>query len=162
MGGAMSVTGFPDGPPTYTWASIGDSGTGMHCVIGILAALVQRQATGEGQHVEVSMQDAVVNLIRVALRDHQRYGKPLQRGGNQLNGVPAPTFRCHPGGPNDYVMLLAQQQMWHSLLRAIGREDLIGDARYETAEARLQRVREVNEIIEAWTSTRDKYEVTKI
>jgi formyl-CoA transferase len=162
MGGAMSVTGFPDGPPTYTWAAIGDSGTGMHCVIGILAALMQRHTTGEGQHVEVSMQDAVVNLIRVALRDHQRFGKPLQRAGNQLNAVPATTYRCAPGGPNDYVMLLAQQQMWHALLKAIGREDLIGDARYETAEARAQHVNEVNAVIEAWTSKRNKYEVTKI
>jgi formyl-CoA transferase len=162
MGGAMSVTGFPDGPPTYTWAAIGDSGTGMHCVIGILAALMQRHTTGEGQHVEVSMQDAVVNLIRVALRDHQRFGKPLQRAGNQLNAVPATTYRCAPGGPNDYVMLLAQQQMWHALLKTIGREDLIGDARYETAEARAKHVDEVNAVIEAWTSTRNKHEVTKI
>jgi formyl-CoA transferase len=162
MGGAMSVTGFPDGPPTYTWAAIGDSGTGMHCVIGILAALMQRHTTGEGQHVEVSMQDAVVNLIRVALRDHQRFGKPLQRAGNQLNAVPATTYRCAPGGPNDYVMLLAQQQMWHALLKAIGREDLIGDARYETAEARAKHADEVNAAIEAWTSTRNKHEVTKI
>ena len=162
MGGAMSVTGFPDGPPTYTWAAIGDSGTGMHCVIGILAALMQRHTTGEGQHVEVSMQDAVVNLIRVALRDHQRFGKPLQRAGNQLNAVPATTYRCAPGGPNDYVMVLAQQQMWHALLKAIGREDLIGDARYETAEARSKHANEVNAVIEAWTSKRNKYEVTKI
>jgi formyl-CoA transferase len=162
MGGAMSVTGFPDGPPTYTWAAIGDSGTGMHCVIGILAALMQRHTTGEGQHVEVSMQDAVVNLIRVALRDHQRFGKPLQRAGNQLNAVPATTYRCAPGGPNDYVMLLAQQQMWHALLKAIGREDLVGDARYETAEARAKHANEVNAVIEAWTSKRNKYEVTKI
>jgi formyl-CoA transferase len=162
MGGAMSVTGFPDGPPTYTWAAIGDSGTGMHCVMGILAALVQRHTTGEGQHVEVSMQDAVVNLIRVALRDHQRFGKPLQRAGNQLNAVPATTYRCAPGGPNDYVMVLAQQQMWHALLKAIGRADLIGDARYETAEVRAKHVDEVNAVIEAWTSKRNKYEVTKI
>jgi formyl-CoA transferase len=162
MGGAMSVTGFPDGPPTYTWAAIGDSGTGMHCVIGILAALMQRHTTGEGQHVEVSMQDAVVNLIRVALRDHQRFGKPLQRAGNQLNAVPATTYRCAPGGPNDYVMVLAQQQMWHALLKAIGREDLIGDTRYETAEARAKHVNEVNAVVEAWTSKRNKYEVTKI
>jgi formyl-CoA transferase len=161
MGGAMSVTGFADGPPTYTWAAIGDSGTGMHCVMGILAALLQRHTTGEGQHVEVSMQDAVVNLIRVALRDHQRFGKPLQRAGNQLNAVPATTYRCAPGGPNDYVMLLAQQQMWHALLKAIGREDLIGDARYETAEARAQHVDDVNAVIEAWTSKRNKHEVTK-
>jgi formyl-CoA transferase len=159
----MSVTGFPDGPPTYAWPSIGDSGTGMHCVIGILAALMQRQATGEGQAVEVSMQDAVVNLIRVSLRDHQRYGRVMERTGNQLGaGVPGTTYRCHPGGPNDYVFIFVQQQMWHPLLRAIGREDLIGDARYETAEARWRGKAEVDALLEGWTSTRGKHEVMKI
>ena len=163
MGGAMSVTGFADGPPTYTWPSIGDSGTGMHCVIGILAALMQRQATGEGQRVEVSMQDAVVNLIRVSLRDHQRLGKPMARTGNQLGaGVPGTTYRCHPGGPNDYVFIFVQQQMWHPLLRAIGRDDLAGDARYETADARWLHKSEVDALVEAWTSKRDKHEVMKI
>ena len=75
MGGAMCVTGQPDAPPTYVWPSIGDSGTGMHMAIAILAALHQRHASGRGQHVEVSMQDAVVNICRVSLRDHQRFGK---------------------------------------------------------------------------------------
>ena len=163
MGGAMSVTGSPDGPPTYMWPSIGDSGTGMHCVIGILAALLQRHATGEGQPVEVSMQDAVVNLIRVSLRDHQRLGAPMPRTGNQLgSGVPGTTYRCAPGGPNDYVFVFVQQQMWAPLLRAIGRADLLGDARYETAEARWQHRAEVNALVEAWTSTRGKHEVMKI
>ncbi len=163
MGGAMSVTGFPDGPPTYVWPAIGDSGTGMHCVIGILAALMQRHATGEGQQVEVSMQDAVVNLMRVSLRDHQRLGRPMERTGNQLGaGVPGTTYRCHPGGPNDYVFVFAQQQMWHPLLRAIGREDLVGDPRYETGEARWRHKAEVDALVEAWTEKRDKHEVMRI
>ncbi|HEV8531874.1 MAG TPA: formyl-CoA transferase [Methylomirabilota bacterium] len=163
MGGGMSVTGFPDGPPTYVWPSIGDSGTGMHCVIGILAALMQRHATGEGQQVEVSMQDVVVNLIRVSLRDHQRHGGPAPRTGNQLGiSVPGTTYRCHPGGPNDYVFIFTQQQMWHPLLRAIGRDDLVGDARYETAEARWQRKDEVNALVEGWTSERSKHDVMKV
>ena len=163
MGGAMSVTGSPDGPPTYVWPSIGDSGTGMHCVIGILAALMQRHATGEGQQVEVSMQDAVVNLMRVSLRDHQRYGRTMGRTGNQLGaGVPGTTYRCHPGGPNDYVFIFVQQQMWHPLLRAIGREDLIGDARYETPEDRWQRRADVDALVEAWTITRAKHDVMEI
>lgn len=163
MGGAMSVTGAPDGPPTFTWACIGDSGTGMHCTIGILAALMQRQITGEGQQVEVSMQEAVLNLIRVSLRDHQRFGKPVGRTGNQLGpGVPGTIYRCAPGGPNDYVFIFAQQQMWYPLLRALGREDLIGDPRYDTATARLQNKDEVNALIEAWTSQRAKHEVMKI
>ena len=78
MGGAMNVTGFPDNPPTFVWPSIGDSGTGMHMAIGILAALQQRSNTGLGQQVEVSMQDAVVNLIRISLRDHQRAGGTMR------------------------------------------------------------------------------------
>ena len=163
MGGAMSVTGFPDGPPTFTWPSIGDSGTGMHCVVGILAALMQRHATGQGQQVEVSMQDAVVNLIRVSLRDHQRFGKVMQRAGNQLGaGVPGTTYRCHPGGPNDYVFIFVQQQMWHPLLRAIGREDLVGDARYETPDARWKNKGEVDRLVEDWTSKRPKREAMEI
>jgi formyl-CoA transferase len=163
MGGAMSVTGYPDGPPTVTWACIGDSGTGMHCTIGILAALMQRNVTGEGQQVEVSMQDAVVNLIRVSLRDHQRFGKPVERTGNQLGpAVPGAIYRCAPGGSNDYVFIFAQQQMWHPLLRAIGREDLVGDPRYDSANARLHRKEEVDALIESWTSQRSKHEVMKI
>jgi formyl-CoA transferase len=163
MGGAMSVTGTPDGPPTYVWPSIGDSGTGMHCVIGILAALMQRHATGLGQQVEVSMQDAVVNLMRVSLRDHQRLGRPMERAGNQLgSGVPGTTYRCHPGGPNDYVFVFVQQQMWHPLLRAIGREDLVADPRYETGEARWTHKAEVDALVEAWTEKRDKHEVMRV
>lgn len=163
MGGSMSITGFPDNPPTVTLACIGDSGTGMHCTIGILAALMQRHTTSEGQRVEVSMQDAVLNLVRVSLRDHQRLGKAVERNGNQLGSmVPATTYRCYPGGPNDYVFILAQQQMWYPLLRAIDREDLIGDPRYDTANARLKHMAEVSALIEAWTSQRPKHEVMKI
>ena len=163
MGGAMSVTGFADGPPTYMWPSIGDSGTGMHCVIGILAALMHRHATGVGQQVEVSMQDAVVNLIRVSLRDHQRLGAAMPRTGNQLGaGVPGTTYRCAPGGPNDYVFVFVQQQMWHPLLHAMGRADLIGDARFETGEARWRHKAEVDALVEAWTAARTKHEVMKI
>jgi formyl-CoA transferase len=163
MGGAMSVTGAADGPPMYVWPSIGDSGTGMHCVIGILAALMQRHQSGKGQQVEVSMQDAVLNLIRVSLRDHQRFGRTMPRTGNQLgSGVPGNTYRCAPGGPNDYAFIFVQPQMWHPLLKAMGRTDLIGDPRYETAEARWQHRDEVNALVEAWTMERSKHEVMKI
>src|SRR5262249_47588967 len=136
--------------------------TGMHCVIGILAALMQRHTTGEGQQVEISMQDAVVNLVRISLRDHQRFGRPMTRNGNQLGAnVPGTTYRCHPGGPNDHVFVFAQQQMWHPLLRAIEREDLIGDPRYDTAEARTARRSEVDAIVETWTSKRTKHDVMR-
>src|SRR5579864_7767366 len=122
MGGAMSVTGYPENPPTYVVPAIGDSGTGMHMAIGILAALQQRHRTGRGQHVEVSMQDAVVNLIRVSLRDHQRLGHAMPRSGNQLGrNVPSTTYACAPGGSNDYVFINAQPQMWVAMLEVMGR-----------------------------------------
>src|SRR5438105_8846372 len=163
MGGAMSVTGSPDGPPMYVWPSIGDSGTGMHCVIGILAALMQRHATGEGQQVEVSMHDAVLNLIRVSLRDHQRFGRPMPRTGNQLGrNVPGTTYSCAPGGPNDYVFLYAQPQMWPAVAKVLGQPELTEDARFKTAEARWDNRPELNAIVEAWTRQRGKHDVMRL
>ena len=163
MGGAMSVTGFPENPPTLVLPAIGDSGTGMHMAIGILAALQQRHATGKGQHVEVSMQDAVVNLIRVSLRDHQRAGRPMPRSGNQLgHTVPGTTYACAPGGPNDYVIMLAQPQMWPALCRTIGRAELAEDPRFKSAEGRWEHRAELNAMVEAWTRQRSKHEVMRL
>jgi len=143
--------------------AIGDSGTGMHMAIGILAALQQRHATGRGQHVEVSMQDAVVNLIRVSLRDHQRNGGVLPRGGNQLGRtVPGTTYPCAPGGPNDYVIILAQPQMWPALTRAIGRPELAEDPRFRTPEARWENRAALDAIVADWTGRRPKHEVMRI
>ncbi len=163
MGGAMSVTGFPENPPTYTWPAIGDSGTGMHMAIGILAALQQRHATGAGQHVEVSMQDAVVNLIRVSLRDHQRLGHPPPRAGNQLGrNVPGTTYPCAPGGANDYVFIFAQPQMWVAFLDAIGQPALAADPRFASAEARWENRAALDAIVADWTRQRDKHTVLRI
>lgn len=163
MGGAMSVTGFPENPPTLVLPAIGDSGTGMHMAIGILAALQQRHATGKGQHVEVSMQDAVVNIIRVSLRDHQRAGHAMPRSGNQLgHTVPGTTYACAPGGPNDYVIVLAQPQMWPALCKTIGRPELAEDARFNSAEGRWEHRAELNEIVEGWTRQRSKHEVMRL
>jgi formyl-CoA transferase len=162
-GGAMAVTGFPENPPTYTFPAIGDSGTGMHMAIGILAALQQRHATGQGQHVEVSMQDAVVNLIRVSLRDHQRFGHPPPRTGNQLGRtVPGTTYPCAPGGPNDYVYIYAQPQMWKPFLAAIGQPGLADDPRFATPEARWENRAALDAIIAAWTRQRSKHAVMQI
>ncbi len=163
MGGAMAVTGFPENPPTYVFPAIGDSGTGMHMAIGILAAIQQRHATGKGQHVEVSMQDAVVNLIRVSLRDHQRYGHPPPRVGNQLGRtVPGTTFPCAPGGPNDYVYIFAQPQMWKPLTNAMGRPALGDDPRFATADARWENRAALEAIVTDWTKQRTKHEVMRI
>jgi len=163
MGGAMSITGFPENPPTFVVPAIGDSGTGMHMAIGILAALQQRHACGHGQHVEVSMQDAVVNLIRVSLRDHQRFGEAMPRRGNQMGrGVPSTTYPCAPGGPNDYVFITAQQQMWPAFAQAIGRPELARDPRFGTEEARWDNREALAAIIEEWTRGRSKHEAMRI
>jgi formyl-CoA transferase len=163
MGGAMSITGFPENPPTYVWPAIGDSGTGMHMAIGILAALQQRHATGRGQHVEVSMQDAVVNLIRISLRDHQRAGRAQPRTGNQLGrNVPGTTYACAPGGPNDYVFIYAQPQMWPAMLGVMGRPELAEDPRFATPAARWENRAALDAIIEEWTRGRGKHEVMRL
>jgi len=163
MGGAMCVTGFPENPPTYVFPAIGDSGTGMHMAIGILAALQQRNATGRGQHVEVSMQDAVVNLVRVSLRDHQRYGHVPPRVGNQLGrNVPGTTYPCAPGGANDYVYIYAQPQMWPAVARTMGKPELAEDARFKTAEGRWENRAALDQTIAAWTRQRTKHEVLRL
>jgi formyl-CoA transferase len=163
MGGAMSVTGFPENPPTLVLPAIGDSGTGMQMAIGILAALQQRHSTGRGQHVEVSMQDAVVNIIRVSLRDHQRQGRPMERPGNQLgHTVPGTTYACAPGGPDDYVIVLCQPQMWPGMVKTLGRPELADDPRFKTADARWENRDALNAIVEEWTRQRSKYEVMQL
>ena len=163
MGGAMSITGFPENPPTFVVPAIGDSGTGMHMAIGILAALQQRHSTGLGQHVEVSMQDAVVNIIRVSLRDHQRFGEPMPRRGNQMGrGIPSTTYPCAGGGANDWAFITAQQQMWPAFCEAIGKPELAEDPRFATEEARWEHRAELTPIIEEWTRARTKHEVMRI
>lgn len=163
MGGAMSVTGFPENPPTYTWPAIGDSGTGMHMAIGILAALQQRHTTGRGQSIEVAMQDSVVNLMRVSLRDHQRTRSVQPRKGNQLGEtVPGTTYPCHPGGPNDYVYIFVQPQMWKAFIGAIGQPELGEDDRFATPGARWDNRDALNAIVSEWTAEHDKHAVMKI
>jgi formyl-CoA transferase len=161
MGGAMSITGFPENPPTTVVPAIGDSGTGMHMAIGILAALQQRNATGRGQHVEVSMQDAIVNIIRVSLRDHQRFGHVIPRRGNQLGQtVPSTIYPCQGGGPNDYVFINAwERPQWLAMLGAMGRPELADDLRFATDSARWENRAALNTIVEEWTGSRTKHEV---
>jgi len=158
VSGAMSVTGLPDAQPLLNGAAIGDSGTGIHCVVGILAALVQRQATGEGQQVEVSMQDSVLNLLRVYMRDHQRLQRPVTSSGNWFRGaVPSGIFKTKGGGPTDYVFVhVHDQAMWEVFARTIGREDLAKDPRYDTQEKRTEIRAEVEAMTEAWTLQLDK------
>ena len=157
-GGLMAANGHADGPPLATPEGAGDSGTGLHIAIGILAALHQRDRTGEGQHVEVSMQDGIVNLMRIRLMQSLGPGGPnRRRGPSGPSGAPS-VFPCHPGGYDDYIMINLRDDLWEVVLAVIGREDLIGDARYATNEARGQRVDEVEALVTGWTSKRTKHE----
>ena len=160
MGGAMSLTGEPEGTPMRCTAGLGDTGSGLHCAIGILAALLQRQATGLGQHVEVTQQDAVLNLIRVHLRDHYPEGLPVPRRGNRVKGTaPCNLYRCSPGGPNDYVYIhCATTEMWRALMRVVGLAEYGDDPRFADRHGRFRYVEEIDRLIEAWTMTRTKHE----
>jgi formyl-CoA transferase len=173
MGGSMSTTGFEDGPPLATGAQIGDSGTGVHTVAGILAALYQRTTTGRGQRVQVAMQDAVLNLCRVKLRDQQRlahgplaeypnddFGDEVPRSGNASGGgQPGWAVRTSPGGPNDYVYVIVQPTGWEPITRLIGRPELAEDPGWATPEARLDKLDKMFALIEEWASQLPKWDV---
>ena len=173
MGGSMSTTGFEEGPPLATGAQIGDSGTGMHTVAGILAALFQRTRTGRGQRVQVAMQDAVLNLCRVKLRDQQRlahgplaeypnddFGDEVPRSGNASGGgQPGWAVRTAPGGPNDYVYVIVQPAGWEPITRLIDRPELADDPEWSTPEARLDKLDKMFSLIEEWTAQIPKWDV---
>jgi formyl-CoA transferase len=163
-GGVMSVTGFEDREPVLCGANIGDSGAGVHLAAGILAAYIERMRTGKGQVVEVSMQEAVANLMRQRYVAHYRDGRPTERRGNSAppGAVPDGLYPCAPGGPNDYVYIYIQpmnQLMWEGLVCAIGRRDLLADPRCADAASRWEHRDALNDIVRAWTGARPKREV---
>ena len=161
MAGAMSMTGSPDGPPTKAIGGLADTGAGLHTAIGILAAIIQRNATGVGQQIEVAQQDAVVNLLRIHLRESYATGKPGPRQGNRsAAAAPSNIYRCRPFGPNDYVFIhCATQEMWKSMVTVMGRPELGDDPRYADRRDRVQFIDEIDDMIEAWTEKRTKHEV---
>lgn len=159
-GGAMSVNGEPDSPPQRLGVTLGDTGTGVHLAVGILAAYVQRQRTGEGQRVELSMQEAVMNYTRIAILSHYLSGTPTLRRGNPLKYMTADVYRCAGEGPNDYAYIVAtSRDMWDGLLKTIDRTDLVGHDDWSDALWRSRNWDEVHALIEGWTSQHDKFAV---
>jgi formyl-CoA transferase len=178
MGGAMSTTGVPDGPPFVTGAQIGDSGTGLHLVIGLLAALRQRERTGKGQYVEVAMMDGIMNLCRVKFRDHQRLTRgPLSefsvktfqgmgdvpRGGNDSGGGQlGNAIHCKPHGPNDWLYVVVQEAVWEALANRIGGEALVKDPRFAKIADRRKNQNEMWKIITEFAKDYTKREFMAI
>ena len=181
-GGAASTTGFWDGPPTVSGAAIGDSNTGMHLAIGILTALRQRDHTGKGQKVAVSMQDSVLNLCRVKMRDqlrldrigyleeypqypHGEFTDVVPRGGNAGGGgQPGWVLKCKDWetDPNAYIYFTIQGHAWAPICDALGRPEWKDDPDYMTAEARQPHIKEIFAAIEIWLADKTKYEAVDI
>ncbi len=178
-GGSASTTGWRDGRPLVTGAQIGDSGTGLHLALGIVTALYQRERTGRGQRVQAAMQDGVLNLCRVKLRDQQRlaagplteysqhaegipFGAATPRAGNDSGGgQPGRILKCKgwEGDPDAYTYFITQAAAWGHVCDVIGRPEWKTDPDYATPAARLPRLNEIFDTIEAWTMTRTKFEV---
>jgi formyl-CoA transferase len=181
-GGAASTTGFDDGPPTVSAAALGDSNTGMHLAIGILTALIGRDKTGKGQKVAVSMQDSVLNLCRVKLRDQQRLDKVgyleeypqyphgkfsdvVPRGGNAGGGgQPGWVLKCKgwETDPNAYIYFTIQGHAWAPICKAIGKEEWINDPAYMTAQARQDKIFDIFAVIEDWLKDKTKFEAVDV
>jgi len=181
-GGSASTTGFRDGPPLVTGAQIGDSGTGLHLAFGIVAALYQRNRTGRGQRVLAAMQDGVLNLARVKLRDQQRlkhgplkeysqfgesipFGDAVPRAGNDSGGgQPGWILKCKgwEKDPDAYVYFITQAPVWEKICDLIGKPEWKTDPDYATPPARLPRLRKIFDTIEEWTTTKTKFEVMEI
>jgi len=181
-GGAASTTGFRDGPPLVTGAQIGDSGTGLHLALGIVAALYQRNRTGRGQRVLAAMQDGVLNLCRVKLRDQQRlkhgplteysqygegvpFGSTVPRAGNDSGGgQPGWILKCKgwETDPNAYIYFITQAPVWEAICDVIGEPTWKTDPEYATPRARLPKLKAIFARIEAWTTTKTKFEAMEI
>jgi formyl-CoA transferase len=181
-GGSASTTGFDDGLPMVTGAQIGDSGTGLHLALGIVAALYQRTHSGRGQKVLAPMQDAVLNLCRVKLRDQQRlerthtlheypqypdgkFGDAVPRAGNASGGgQPGSILKCKgwETDPNAYIYFITQAAVWPAICKVIGEPDWIEDEAYATPQARLLHLKPIFKRIEQWTMSKDKFEAMDI
>jgi len=181
-GGAASTTGFLDGPPTVTGAQIGDSGTGLHLAFGIVTALFHRESSGKGQRVQAAMQDGVLNLCRVKLRDQQRlahgplteysqhgrnipFGIATPRAGNDSGGgQPGWILKCkgYETDPDAYIYFITQAAIWGNICDVIGKPEWKDDPGYATPNARLDKLTEIFDTIEEWTKTKTKFEAMEI
>ena len=178
-GGSASTTGMLGEVPMVTGAQIGDSGTGLHLALGTVTALFHREKSGRGQKVSAAMQDGVLNLCRVKLRDQQRlergplkeysqfgenipFGDSTPRAGNDSGGgQPGRILKCKgwETDPNAYTYFITQAAVWEKVCDVISKPEWKEDENYSTPEARLPRLNEIFDTIESWTKTKTKFEV---
>ncbi len=162
-GGAVSTTGMTDGPPVLPGLTAGDAGTGVQLAIAILAAYIQRQRTGEGQLVEISMQEAVTYYMRTAIGYESDWGRRAAPRNGRGFGATMHLYPCRPGGPNDYIyLMIVNTRMWQSLCKAIGRSDLLEDPRFARGRDRQENTDALYEEIARWSRQHSKYEAMKI
>jgi formyl-CoA transferase len=161
-GGVMSITGESGGRPLKPGVTLGDTGTGLHCTIGILGALYQRNTTGLGQRVEVVMQEAMINYSRIAFASQEMNDAPAPRVGNQsmlAASAPSEVYACSGGGVNDYCFVYTSRSSshhWYRLLEAIGQGNLKDDARFSTPQLRYEHRQEIDAMVGEWTKKYDK------
>ena len=162
-GGTMAINGEPGRPPVRPGSTIGDTGTGMLCAMGILGALFQRHTTGRGQHIQIAMRDAMLNYCRTAMSKQVSSDDPLPRAGNEIVGSsPGGLYPCKPGGADDYCYIFASranEEHWRRLARIIEREDLLDDPALQDASARYEAREVVDGAITDWTMRHTKEEV---
>jgi crotonobetainyl-CoA:carnitine CoA-transferase CaiB-like acyl-CoA transferase len=169
VGGLMSITGEEDGPPCKPGATIGDTGTGMVMAISVLGAYVRRLRTGQGEHLQLAMQDSILHYVRNSFTFMERTGgKAAPRAGSKTVGggnPPIGVYPCKGGGPNDYVYIYtsrANPEHWTRLLKVMGREDLIDNPKYSDPDSRTRHREEVDAIVSDWTRKHDKHEAMRL
>ena len=163
MAGALSITGRPDDEPLLPGPTTGDSGTGVQLGMAILAAYIQRLQTGDGQYVEIAMQEAMTYYMRTRMAMAPGWNdEPVSRIGNGSRAVNN-LYPCKGGGANDYVMIMAiTPKMWVNLCSAMGKPELANDPRFVRSRDRLKNDEALRNEISAWTQSLTKQEVAKI
>lgn len=159
MSGFMDVTGMPDGPPLSAGIAVGDAIPSLNAVIGIISALYHKKETGQGQQVDISMQDCLFSMVYDEAFDVlKRLGLPVRTGNRNQRIAP---FNAYEANDGYFVLGVVSDEQFHNLLRAIDREDLIGDPRYENRPKRLEKVHEIDAMIAAWARARTRKEAVE-
>jgi formyl-CoA transferase len=160
--GAFSITGEADGTPMRPGPTTGDAGTGVQLALAITAAYIQRMRTGEGQLIELSMQEAMTYYLRTSIAASFGGQEVSPRSGTGMGPI-INLYPCSPGGSNDYVFIMAvTPRMWQALCTVMWRDDLLTDPRFVSAQLRMDNMKLLAVEIAAWTSRYDKHAAMKL